>query len=89
MPPPRRRIIGRRGPVEAARRPIGDDVLEQAGEVVLARNADPAADPVLVLRVAEAAARTLASLLLTLVTGLVMPLRPRRPERLGDGPLAE
>ncbi|MBK5306697.1 MAG: [protein-PII] uridylyltransferase [Frankiaceae bacterium] len=56
-PPPRRRVLGRRGPVEPVRRPIGDDVLEQAGEVVLARNAAPADDPVLVLRVAEAAAR--------------------------------
>jgi [protein-PII] uridylyltransferase len=54
---PRRRVLGRRGPAEPARRPIGDDVLEQAGEVVLARNATPADDPVLVLRVAEAAAR--------------------------------
>ena len=41
------------------------------------------------LPAAEATARSLASLLLTLVTGVVTPLRPRRPERLGDGPMAE
>lgn len=57
-PAPRRRLLGRRGPVEPSRRPIGDDVVEQAGEVVLARDADPGAEPVLALRVAEAAART-------------------------------
>src|SRR4051812_37954363 len=47
---PRRRLFGRRGAVEPVRRPIGDDVLEQAGEVVLARNAAPGDDPELVLR---------------------------------------
>ncbi|MDX6196931.1 MAG: [protein-PII] uridylyltransferase [Actinomycetota bacterium] len=57
VPAPRRRILGRRGAIEPVRRPIGDDVLEQAGEVVLARNAVPADDPELLLRVAEAAAR--------------------------------
>jgi hypothetical protein len=41
------------------------------------------------LPVPEATARTLASLLLALVTGFVMPLRPRRPDRLGDGPMAD
>ncbi len=46
-------------PVGAAgnRRPLADGVVEQAGEVVLARDADPASDPVLVLRAAAAAAR--------------------------------
>lgn len=42
-----------RGPV---RTPLADDVVSQDGEVVLARAADPASDPVLVLRVASAAA---------------------------------
>jgi [protein-PII] uridylyltransferase len=69
-PAPRRRMLGRRGPVEPVRRPIGDDVLEQSGEVVLARNAEPMQDPVLVLRVAEAAARN----------GL--PIAPHTLERL-------
>ena len=50
---PRRRLLGRRGPV---RRPLADDVVAQEGEVVLARDATPEADPVLVLRVARAAA---------------------------------
>jgi [protein-PII] uridylyltransferase len=52
------------------RRPLADDVVEQAGEVVLARDAEPADDPVLVLRVAAAAART----------GL--PIAPHTLERL-------
>ncbi|MDT7571054.1 MAG: [protein-PII] uridylyltransferase [Actinomycetota bacterium] len=69
---PRRRLLGRRGPAEPARRPIGDDVLEQAGEVVLARNATPGEDPELVLRVAEAAART------------SLPIAPHTLERLYD-----
>ena len=38
------------------RRPLADGLVEQDGEVVLARPADPAADPVLVLRAAAAAA---------------------------------
>ncbi|MCW2616123.1 MAG: (Protein-PII) uridylyltransferase, partial [Frankiales bacterium] len=55
-PAPKRRLFGRKqvGPV---RRPLADDVVEQDGEVVLARDADPSSDPVLVLRVASAAAR--------------------------------
>lgn len=48
------RRFGRRGP---ARRPLADGVVEQDGEVHLARDADPASDPVLVLRVAAAAAQ--------------------------------
>ena len=40
------------------RRPLADGVVEQGGEVVLARDADPWADPVLVLRAATAAARS-------------------------------
>lgn len=72
VPPPRRRILGRRGPAEPVRRPIGDDVLEQAGEVVLARNAAPADDPELVLRVAEAAARE------------ALPIAPHTLDRLRD-----
>ncbi|HTZ44534.1 MAG TPA: [protein-PII] uridylyltransferase [Jatrophihabitans sp.] len=38
------------------RQPLARDVVAQAGEVVLARDADPWADPVLLLRVARAAA---------------------------------
>jgi [protein-PII] uridylyltransferase len=40
----------------AVRQPLAKDVVAQDGEVVLARDADPWADPVLVLRVARAAA---------------------------------
>lgn len=39
------------------RRPLVDGVVEQDGEVVLARGANPATDPVLALRVAAAAAQ--------------------------------
>ena len=53
-PRPRRRLLGRREP---ARRPLAEDVVEQAGEAVLARDARPELDPVLPLRVAQAAAR--------------------------------
>ncbi len=57
-PAPRRRLLrGRRGPTAPVRRPLADDVVEQDGEVVLARDATPGADPDLVLRVAAAAAR--------------------------------
>jgi [protein-PII] uridylyltransferase len=40
----------------APRRPLADGLVEQDGEVVLARSADPGADPELVLRAAAAAA---------------------------------
>jgi [protein-PII] uridylyltransferase len=53
---PKRRMLGLRGPAAAARRPLAEDVVEQDGEVVLARDATPESDPVLVLRVAQAAA---------------------------------
>jgi [protein-PII] uridylyltransferase len=70
-----RRAIGvrmRRGKPE--RRPLADGVVEQEGEVVLARAAVPASDPVLVLRAAAAAAQT----------GL--PLAPRALARLAECP---
>ena len=49
----------RRGPppVSAHRRPLAEGLVEQDGEVVLARSADPASDPVLPLRAAAAAAQ--------------------------------
>ena len=56
------------------RRPLADGVVEQDGEVVLARAADPASDPVLVLRAAAAAAQA----------GL--PLAPRTLTRLTECP---
>ena len=54
---PKRRLLGLRGPSGPVRQPLADDVVAQDGEVVLARDATPGTDPVLVLRVAEAAAR--------------------------------
>jgi [protein-PII] uridylyltransferase len=62
----------RRGKPE--RRPLADGVVEQDGEVVLARAAAPASDPVLVLRAAAAAAQA----------GL--PLAPRALARLAECP---
>jgi [protein-PII] uridylyltransferase len=59
---------------QAERRPLADGVVEQDGEVVLARAADPAGDPVLVLRAAAAAAQA----------GL--PLAPRTLDRLTECP---
>jgi [protein-PII] uridylyltransferase len=56
------------------RRPLADGVVEQDGEVVLARSADPQNDPVLVLRAAAAAAQA----------GL--PLAPRTLGRLAGCP---
>ena len=56
------------------RRPLAEGVVEQDGEVVLARAADPASDPVLVLRAAAAAAQA------------GRPLAPRALARLADCP---
>ena len=68
--------IGRRGlpPVSAHRRPLAEGLVEQDGEAVLARSADPASDPVLPLRAAAAAAQA----------GLA--LAPRLLARLADCP---
>jgi [protein-PII] uridylyltransferase len=63
-----------RGRARAERRPLADGVVEQDGEVVLARSTDPEADPVLVLRAAAAAAQA----------GL--PLAPRTLDRLACCP---
>jgi [protein-PII] uridylyltransferase len=61
-PPPAKSFLrrlrpgGGAGPADPVRVPLAKDVVVQAGEVVLARDADPWADPVLLLRVARAAA---------------------------------
>jgi UTP:GlnB (protein PII) uridylyltransferase len=68
------RFRGGRSRAAARRRPLADGLVEQDGEVVLARSADPAADPVLPLRAAAAAAEA----------GL--PLAPRTLARLQDCP---
>ena len=70
------RLVAGRGRAAAvpARRPLAEGVVVQGGEVVLARHAGPAGDPVLVLRVAAAAARA----------GL--PLAPVTLSRLADCP---
>jgi [protein-PII] uridylyltransferase len=70
-----RRALGvrmRRGRLD--RRPLADGVVEQDGEVVLARAAAPATDPVLVLRAAAAAAQ------------VGLPLAPRALARLAECP---
>jgi len=66
----RRRWLPGRRPAVGVRRPLAEGVVEQEGEVVLARDADPWTDPVLVLRAATAAARA----------GL--PLAPHAVDRL-------
>jgi [protein-PII] uridylyltransferase len=53
---PRRRLFGGGRPAGPQRVGLAPDVVSQDGEVVLARDADPWADPGLVLRVARAAA---------------------------------
>jgi [protein-PII] uridylyltransferase len=68
------RLRGGRSGGGPRRRPLADGLVEQDGEVVLARPAEPAADPVLVLRAAAAAAEA----------GL--PLAPRTLARLGECP---
>ncbi len=68
----RGRRARRRGKPE--RRPLADGVVEQDGEVVLARSAEPAAEPALLLRAAAAAAQA----------GL--PLAPRTLTRLAECP---
>src|SRR5215468_4496695 len=60
--------------VKLERLPLADGVVEQDGEVVLARAAAPSSDPVLVLRAAAAAAQA----------GL--PLAPRALARLAECP---
>jgi len=62
----------RRGKLD--RRPLADGVVEQDGEVVLARAASPANDPVLVLRAAAAAAQ------------VSLPIAPRALARLSECP---
>ena len=71
---PKRRLLGLRGPAPRMRRPLADDVVEQDGEVVLARDASPGTDAELVLRVAAAAAQA----------GL--PIAPNTLLRLGQCP---
>ena len=68
------RLRGGRASGGPQRRPLADGLVEQDGEVVLARPADPAADPVLVLRAAATAAEA----------GL--PLAPRTLARLKECP---
>jgi [protein-PII] uridylyltransferase len=68
------RSRGGRRRSKAQRRPLADGLVEQDGEVVLARAADPAADPALPLRAAAAAAQA----------GLV--LAPRTLTRLAECP---
>ena len=70
--PPRRVRAGLFRSASPTRRPLADDVVEQDGEVVLARDADPAHDPGLVLRVAAAAAQA------------DLPIAPHTLERLAD-----
>ncbi|MBW0010649.1 MAG: [protein-PII] uridylyltransferase, partial [Pseudonocardiales bacterium] len=58
------------------RRPLDDGVVEHAGQVALARGANPARDPALALRVAAAAARTG----MPVATGTLSTLADTAPE---------
>jgi [protein-PII] uridylyltransferase len=73
----RARLIGLRalgrGPL---RRPLADGVVEHGGQVALARDANPARDPALALRVAAAAARTG----MPVATGTLTTLADTAPE---------
>jgi [protein-PII] uridylyltransferase len=60
--------------INAHRRPLAEGLVEQDGEVVLARSAEPATDPVLVLRAAAATAQA------------ALALAPRTLTRLADCP---
>ena len=76
--PPRRQRPGLFRSAAPTRRPLADGVVEQDGEVVLARDAEPRTDPVLLLRVAAAAAQS------------DLPIAPHTLERLADAaPLPE
>jgi [protein-PII] uridylyltransferase len=75
---PRRRMLGLRAPAGPSRRPLAEDVVEQDGEVVLARDAAPESDPLLLLRVAAAAAR--ARLPIAPITLQRLLAAPRLPE---------
>ncbi|MGA9693636.1 MAG: [protein-PII] uridylyltransferase, partial [Pseudonocardiaceae bacterium] len=66
------RSLGR-GPV---RRPLDEGVVEHGGQVVLARDANPARDPALALRVAATAARTG----MPVAAGTLMTLAETAPE---------
>jgi len=68
------RLRGGRARTGPERRPLADGLVEQDSEVVLARSAEPSADPVRVLRAAAAAA----------TAGL--PLAPRTLARLKECP---
>jgi [protein-PII] uridylyltransferase len=74
-PPTRRRRLGRRT-AAPVRRPLADDVVEQDGEVVLARDATPEDDPALVLRVAVAAAHAGLPIAPTTLTRLAAECPP-------------
>ncbi len=68
------RSRGGRRRSKAQRRPLADGLVEQDGEVVLARAADPATDPALPLRAAAAAAQA------------ALALAPRTLARLAECP---
>ena len=73
--PAKRGFMRRKG--GPTRLPLDQDVVQQDGEVVLARDADPAADAGLVLRVAAAAARA------------ALPIAPITLDRLGECPAVQ
>jgi hypothetical protein len=66
---------------------VPEDDASDARTFIAARRRQPSTlEP---LPKAEATVRTMLSFVLTFLTGSVVPLRPRRPERLGDGQPAD
>ncbi|GII91382.1 [protein-PII] uridylyltransferase [Sinosporangium siamense] len=79
------------GPAPRGRRPLADGVVEHAGEVVLARGADPRDDPTLILRAAAAAAGAglpLAHATVTLLAAQSPPLPVPWPPEARDALVA-
>jgi hypothetical protein len=66
---------------------VPEDDAEDARSFINASRCQPS--DLAPLPVAEATVRTVLSFLLTFLFGSVVPLRPRRPERLGDGAEAQ
>ncbi|MFI0422073.1 [protein-PII] uridylyltransferase [Spongiactinospora sp. 9N601] len=78
-------------PGQQGRRPLADGVVEHSGEVALARGADPARDPALVLRAAAAAAEAglpLAPATVTALAGRSAPMPVPWPDAARDALVA-
>ncbi len=66
---------------------VPDDEAEAARAFIAEHRTQPST--LAPLTAPEATVRTILSLFLTIMTGVFLPLRPRRPARLGDGQPAD